>query len=63
VEKKLADTTSRMDLSLQMARIKYEKQIQALKFSRFLSKDPQDLSLPPPHSHSSAANQYPTNQS
>jgi hypothetical protein len=49
-----------MELALQMARSKYEKHIQALKFSRFISRDPQDLSLHPPEPYSSAGKQYPT---
>jgi hypothetical protein len=44
-----------MELALQMARAKYEKQIHALKFTRFLGGDPMDAPPHPPQSHSPMA--------
>jgi hypothetical protein len=45
-EKRLAEVTSHMELTLQMTRTKFDRQVQALKFARFTAKDSQDANAP-----------------
>jgi hypothetical protein len=46
-EKRLDEATERMNLTLEMAKQKYEKQIQSIKFRQFAHRDPHEATLHP----------------